>query len=75
MDFWNVIVYEMFFIDFELVEGKYLFVSNINLKFDFIVLEKFIRKICMFYFDGGGEENILVNGFFIFVFNYFGEVL
>ena len=72
-DFWNATVYETLFSDFELADGKSLFVSNINLKFDFTALEKPVRKICMAYFDGGGEENISVNGSPIFVLNHFGE--
>lgn len=72
-DFWNATVYETLFSGFELADGKSLFVSNINLHFDFTALEKPVRRICMAYFDGGGEENISVNGSPIFVLNHLGE--
>ena len=72
-DFWNATVYESLFNDFELADGKSLFVSNINLLFDFTALEQPVRRVCMAYFDGGGEENISVNGSPIVVLNHLGE--
>ena len=45
-----------------LVEGSYIFPSNINLDFDFTNLPTGIIKVCINFIDGGGEENIAVNG-------------
>lgn len=72
-DFISATVMEDIFVDFEEADGKYLFVSNINLFFDFTTLERPIRKLCIAFFDGGGEENIAVNGQDIKVLNHFGE--
>ncbi len=45
-----------------LVEGSYIFPSNINLDFDFTNLPGDVIKVCINFIDGGGEENIAVNG-------------
>lgn len=73
-DFLSARVEEEIFVDFEQAEGKYLFVSNINLFFDFTTLERPIRRVCVAFFDGGGEENIAVNGQPIKVVNHLGEL-
>lgn len=72
-DFWNATVYEALFGNFNNSEGKSLFVSNINLVFDFTQAEQPVRQVCLAYFDGGGEENISVNGVPIRVLNHLGE--
>lgn len=42
--------------------GNRLFVSNINLKYDFREIEGDVTSVCFEIWDGGGEENLAVNG-------------
>ncbi|MEZ5044018.1 MAG: T9SS type A sorting domain-containing protein [Saprospiraceae bacterium] len=72
-DFLWAQVSEAVFTDFELAQGKSLFISNINLFFDFSSLPRPIHKVCIDFFDGGGEENIAVNGRDIKVLRHLGE--
>jgi hypothetical protein len=44
------------------MEGQYLFISNINLQFDLSKLNYPVNGLCFNIVDGGGEENIAVNG-------------
>ncbi|MCB0629428.1 MAG: T9SS type A sorting domain-containing protein [Saprospiraceae bacterium] len=44
------------------MDGQYLFISNINLQFDFSKLDYAVNGLCFQVVDGGGEENIAVNG-------------
>ncbi len=61
--FWDVEVFgsETGF-GFPAEQGNSLFVSNINLTFDFSELDDEVTKICIDIWDGGGEENLAVNG-------------
>ena len=43
-------------------QGNLLFVSNINLKLDFKRFERPIEYVCLDIWDGGGEENLSING-------------
>ena len=61
-EFGNVwVTNEIFGDNFE-TEGQYLFVSNVNLYFDFSTLSQPITSLCFQFLDGGGQENISVNG-------------
>lgn len=62
-DFWNVTVMENIFDgNFTSFEGSELFISNINLNFDFAALDREVNTVCFDFIDGGGEENLAVNG-------------
>ncbi|MDX1940538.1 MAG: T9SS type A sorting domain-containing protein [Saprospiraceae bacterium] len=52
-----------------LIQGDYIFPSNINLYFDFTQLPHPTTEVCFNFIDGGGEENIAVNGQNIQVLN------
>ncbi len=54
--------------------GNYLFVSNINLVFDFTGLAEPVTSVAFGFVDGGGEENFAVNGGELFVLNDFFEL-
>ena len=54
-------------------EGVFVFPSNINLLFDFSELSASVTSVCFDFGDGGGEENLSVNGEPILVLNNFGE--
>lgn len=60
--FWNVSVTASLFGDQPALDGQSLFISNINLQFDFTGLERAVNGLCFRIVDGGGEENIAVNG-------------
>lgn len=60
--FWNVSVTEDIFGNQAALDGQSLFISNINLKFDFTKLDHPVNGLCFRIVDGGGEENIAVNG-------------
>ncbi len=72
--FWGIEVTDNSFDNFDLAEGNHLFVSNINLNFDFSDLEGQVVSLCFDFFDGGGEENIAVNGETVEVVNVLTEV-
>ncbi|MBK7870181.1 MAG: T9SS type A sorting domain-containing protein [Saprospiraceae bacterium] len=57
-----------------LVEGDYIFPSNINLLFDFRQVPRPVIEVCFNFIDGGGEENIAVNGQNIEVLNNLIEI-
>ncbi len=46
----------------ELIRNDYIFPSNINLHFDFRAISKPVIQVCFNFADGGGEENLAVNG-------------
>lgn len=72
--FWNVSVNEDIFGQQQAVDGQSLFISNINLRFDFKNLEQPVNGLCFRIVDGGGEENIAVNGQPILVIPDFSDV-
>ena len=72
--FWNVSVEEDIFGQQTALEGKSLFISNINLQFDFTKLDLPVNGLCFRIVDGGGEENIAVNGEDILVIPDFSDV-
>ena len=49
-------------------DNPYLFISNINMVFDFSMQEGPVSEVYFDFVDGGGEENIAVNGHPIHVF-------
>lgn len=55
----------------ELVRNEYIFPSNINLSFDFTTISRPVIQVCFNFIDGGGEENIALNGRDILVLNDF----
>lgn len=56
-------------------EGKVLFVSNVNLKWNFTNLPKGkAKRVCLNFIDGGGEENFSINGEAITVLNDWGSL-
>ena len=68
-DFWNAkVTQDIFGADFPFLNGQYFFISNINLKFDFTEVisttpdVQTVEGVCFDFVDGGGEENISVNG-------------
>jgi hypothetical protein len=73
-DFWDVFVTDDIFGDnFTAANGLYVFPSNINMEFDFMELADPTVIVCFDFFDGGGEENISVNGQPVLVLNNFFE--
>lgn len=61
--FWNASVTTDIFGDPQPgLEDQFLFISNINLRFDFTELDHPVNGLCFNIIDGGGEENIAVNG-------------
>ena len=61
-DFWNVTVLEEEEGLFNSIgDGQTLFVSNINMSFDFSQLPNGVHKVCLEIWDGGGNENFAVN--------------
>ncbi|PHN01789.1 T9SS type A sorting domain-containing protein [Flavilitoribacter nigricans] len=72
--FWNVSVTEDIFGNQTALDGQSLFISNINLKFDFTQLDLPVNGLCFNIVDGGGEENIAVNGQPIRVIPDFSDV-
>ena len=54
--------------------GNYLFVSNINLTFDFTGLTEPVTSVAFGFVDGGGEENFAINDGEVFVLNSFFEL-
>jgi hypothetical protein len=53
--------------------SKYLFISNINLAFDFTQYATPVSQISFEFYDGGGQENISVNGQVIQIHEYIHE--
>lgn len=73
-DFWNVRTTTNAFGTLPGVfNGQFLFVSNINLNFDFRQLPFPTSSVSFTFMDGGGEENISVNGEPIRVLNMLSE--
>lgn len=72
--FWNASVSTGIFEEQPALEGQSLFISNINLNFDFTKLEHPVNGLCFKIVDGGGEENISVNGQPITILPDFSEV-
>ncbi len=58
----------------ELLHDNYIFPSNINLQFDFGALRRQVRQVCINFIDGGGVENLAVNGSDIRVLQSFVEL-
>lgn len=48
--------------DDDLLDDDYVFISNVNMIFDFDNLPENTTQVCFNFLDGGGEENISVNG-------------
>ncbi len=46
----------------ELLDDEYVFISNVNMVFDFSGLPETTTQVCFNFLDGGGQENIAVNG-------------
>lgn len=45
-----------------LLDDDYVFISNVNMVFDFDNLPENTTQVCFNFLDGGGQENIAVNG-------------
>jgi len=74
-DFWNVTPStNIFNTTNSAFSGQMLFVSNITLQFDFTALPLTTTSVSFAFIDGGGEENIAVNGEEVLVVNNLGEV-
>ena len=62
-DFIDVTVYDESVITTNPIgAGNVLFVSNINLKFDFRAFGAPVESVCIDFWDGGGHENLSING-------------
>jgi hypothetical protein len=60
---------------FKAGNGKFLMPSNINLHFDFTQIpNKKAKRICLDFFEGGGEENIAVNGESLLILKNWKEI-
>lgn len=70
--FFNVWVSNEPFLTFS-GESQYVFPSNINLFFDFENLPETATSLCIDFVDGGGEENISVNGEPVLVLHEFAD--
>ncbi len=46
----------------DLISGNYIIPSNVNLLFDFTGLSTQVTQVCFNFINGGGMENIAVNG-------------
>ena len=60
--FGNALITNDIFGEYFHSEGLYVFPSNINLHFDFSNQSQPVTALCLQFLDGGGEENISVNG-------------
>ncbi|MCI5081755.1 MAG: hypothetical protein MRY78_08690, partial [Saprospiraceae bacterium] len=60
--FWNLQTTTNIFNEFPDASDQYLFISNINLTFDLTPLENTFDQLCFSFFDGGGVENLAING-------------
>ncbi len=58
----------------DLLDDEYAFISNVNMVFDFTSLSGSTTEVCFNFVDGGGEENIAVNGQPIRVLQNFLEI-
>lgn len=59
----------------ELLNQHYIFPSNINLQFKFNQVSRgTVKQVCLNFVDGGGEENLSVNGDSIFIVRSFVEL-
>ena len=72
--FFNASVEESIFGQQAALDGQSLFISNINLTFDFTKLNQAVNGLCFNIVDGGGEENIAVNGAPIQIIPDFSDV-
>jgi hypothetical protein len=60
---------------FKAGNGKFLMPSNVNLHFDLTQLPgKKAKRICLDFFEGGGEENIAVNGESLLILKNWKEI-
>ncbi len=74
-DFLNVLVYDKSMLNWDIGAGNIIFPSNINLEIDFSLLPDPVVEVCLEFFDGGGEENIAVNGQEVRILRDFFELL
>lgn len=70
--FWNVSVVDWSVGNAD-IKPPYLFISNINLVFDFTPLPDVVSQVSFDFADGGGELNFQVNDEEVFLLNVFAE--
>ncbi len=73
-DFGQVYAVDENFINFNSQIGNALWISNATIKFDFSANHSTVTSVRFDYWDGGGEENISVNGSTPIVVNDFSEL-